>query len=221
MGDAGELKNLTDEALAGMMHLKKDEGDRLGAFAELFDRFSGPVAGVYESLSLSPELVDDLTDDLFTRILEKGLGNYDPAQPVWPYLQQMARNLASGHLRLKKNQPSRPLPRELPARNAPGPDEVAAEADQLRYIQVLIHHLPKDEQEVINGVMMGETRSETCQKAHMSPEAYSRARPRALREVADGLGEEVEKRPRRPQQPQQEEQPPQQPKQTPDGEVKP
>jgi RNA polymerase sigma-70 factor (ECF subfamily) len=119
------------------------------AFETLVNRYSRRIFDYCRRLVGDVTRAEDLAQETFVKFYF-ALHQYDPAQPLPPYLYRIAHNLCLDHLR-KKKIPTVPLtweeedgePRELPlADGRSAPDELADRAEVQAAIDEALGALP-------------------------------------------------------------------------------
>jgi RNA polymerase sigma-70 factor (ECF subfamily) len=93
--------NLFKKDQLTVLAIRMKKGDRKAA-AELYDELSGKVYGFFFTRTSRKEIAEDLSQDIFVRLVEK-IDGFDEAKgkfPVWFW--QMARNMLVDHYRTKK-----------------------------------------------------------------------------------------------------------------------
>ncbi|MEM6524254.1 MAG: sigma-70 family RNA polymerase sigma factor [Bacteroidota bacterium] len=87
---------ISDETL--MEQVRKGE---LRKATELFDRYNKPLYSFFVRLTLDRDLSNDLTQNVFLRML-KYRKTYQPGKPFKAWIYQMARNIHADHYRKNK-----------------------------------------------------------------------------------------------------------------------
>ncbi|MFI9384123.1 RNA polymerase sigma factor [Kutzneria sp. NPDC052558] len=108
-------------------HERPDPGDPAELFARLYDEHA-PALQRYLARRIGPETADDLVAETFLAAIA-GHGNYDPSQPIRPWLYGIATNKLRRHLRQERRRYQATA--RLAARNRPADDHEAAVADRV------------------------------------------------------------------------------------------
>jgi RNA polymerase sigma-70 factor (ECF subfamily) len=119
------------------------EGDN-AAFAEFFDRYDHRLRLYCTKVVGSLEIAEDLTQELWERIVKMRLAPTEIAEPAH-YLMKMARNICLKHLQRRRNHSSLEDLRE-----GEHPQAVVHEASHLEeLVTMAVAELPLDQREVI------------------------------------------------------------------------
>jgi RNA polymerase sigma-70 factor (ECF subfamily) len=120
------------------------------AVGELYDRYQQAVFRYIWARIPNPQLAEDLTGEVFTRMLSNLPGYKITDAPFLAWLYAIARNLVSDHHR--KNNKQDPLPIEqvetLPSQ-APGPAESAENLLFIQQVQAALDDLNASRREVL------------------------------------------------------------------------
>jgi len=135
-----------DESSLLPRHLAGDEA----AFAELVDRYRGPVFSYLVRCGVAPDDRDDLFQEIFIRA-HRAAATYDPGRPLHPWLFTIVANAVRNHLRRQR---VRSLVGSVddagePAAGGPGADRVAAGRQTLAWLEQRIRELPPARREVL------------------------------------------------------------------------
>ena len=169
----------SDEEL--MAEVKADNLDQL---VPLFERYQGPLFGFLCRLCGDEEIGQDLTQNVFYRVL-KYRTSYQTGQPVRAWLYQLARHVHADHWQKSR--------RQQPATDLNGAEQTsshgrAAQAqrqatDQQQALQEALNLLPAEQREILVlhrfqgfdyteiGTMLGCTAGAARVKAHRALEA--------------------------------------------------
>jgi RNA polymerase sigma factor (sigma-70 family) len=139
----------TDEALMAQVR----DGD-LRKLALLFERHHRPLYNFFRHMNGDPDLSEDLTQEVFFRIL-RYRQTYDERRPYAAWMYQIARNTnieaaqkRKGELRLVPNQNDDSEPLE-PASPAPGIEETLGRRQQVKLLRQAMDQLPNDKRELL------------------------------------------------------------------------
>lgn len=114
------------------------------AFTEFFDRYDHRLRLYCTKVVGSIEIAEDLTQELWERIVKMRLAPIEIAEPAH-YLMKMARNICLKHLQRRRNHASLEGLREMEH-----PRAVAYEASHLEeLVTIAVAELPLDQREVI------------------------------------------------------------------------
>lgn len=116
--------------------------------AEIYDCYAGPIYGYLYRIIGDAAQAEDLTGEVFVRLLQALRTNRAPRHNLAGWLYRVAHNLAMDLFRSQKKQPAVPLFEELLAQAGPGPDELEnVQAGQR--LRAHLRHLTSDQQRVI------------------------------------------------------------------------
>jgi RNA polymerase sigma factor (sigma-70 family) len=139
--------NMTDNALMARVRA----GD-LAKLAVLFERHHRALFRYFVSMNRSREMAEDLVQDVFFRML-RYRGSYDSQQSFTAWMYQIARR--AGLDRAQKHRAEVTgidefvTGRAEPVSPAPGPEERAAQGQNLTLLKRALDKLPSDKREVL------------------------------------------------------------------------
>jgi RNA polymerase sigma factor (sigma-70 family) len=138
---------LTDDEL-----MTQVSGGAVDQLSTLFDRHHRALFRFFHHLSSSGALAEDLTQEVFFRML-KFRGTFQPGARFTPWMYQIARNVHVDHLRKRQNETSLWDDRQEAPYELPDP-QVSAETRLLRSADVAIlrralEQLPADRRELL------------------------------------------------------------------------
>jgi RNA polymerase sigma-70 factor, ECF subfamily len=133
---------------------KAKSGDR-GSFDALYRMYAAPVYRFAFARTRNPDDAEDITQDVFLKMLE-ALGSYqERGSGMLPYLFTIARNLIINHG--KKKRADVMPPDELDRHGAgEDPEMVAIQKEDKRDVLLLLEELNEGEREVIELKFFGE-----------------------------------------------------------------
>lgn len=176
----------TEAALA-----ERSLGDR-EAFAALYDRYFPRVYNYVRFRCTDPATADDLTSQIFERVLDR-IGTYQPkTAPFGAWLFAIARNLLNDHLRAQRRRTWVSLDelKQLFSR-APGPEETVIAAETHRRLLEALDKLSERERDLIAlKFTAGLTNRQIAEMSGLSESNVAVIVFRALRQLRDLLGEE-------------------------------
>jgi RNA polymerase sigma-70 factor (ECF subfamily) len=118
------------------------------ALAEIYDRHAGPIYGYLYRLLGDPAQAEDLTGEVFLRLLHALHTGRAPRDRLEGWLYRVAHNLAMDLFRRQKKGPSVPLDEELAAEGNQPPD-VVHDRQVTERLRASILRLTSDQQRVI------------------------------------------------------------------------
>jgi len=131
---------ISDEQL--MQHYREGQ---YAAFEQLYARHRPPLLRFYRRQTGSPELAEELLQEVFMRLI-RSRERYQPSAPLRIFLWQIARNLLIDHYRRQRRSlPSSYAdfdPDQVAASERVQPDHAAAHNQQLERLLSLIGELP-------------------------------------------------------------------------------
>ena len=129
------------------------DGD-LRKLALLFERHHRPVYNFFRHMNGDPDLSEDLTQEVFFRIL-RYRRTYDDKRPYSAWMYQIARNTnieaaqkRKGELRLVPNQDDETDPPET-ASPRPGIEETLGRLQEIKLLRRAMDRLPSDKRELL------------------------------------------------------------------------
>ena len=142
--------NQPDETLMGQVR----EGD-LRKLALLFERHHRRVYNFFLHMNGDRDLSEDLTQEVFFRILRYRL-TYEEGRPFSAWMYQIARNVNvanasknKGELRLVTNPGSDEASGLEPASREPDAEEALGRRQEIRLLTKALHLLPEEKREVL------------------------------------------------------------------------
>jgi RNA polymerase sigma-70 factor (ECF subfamily) len=147
------VNSMQDEAREIARGLRRHDPDLLD---ELIARYQYRLPRYLWSLTGNREAAEDLFQDTWIRVLEKG-HQYDPRWRFEAWLFSIARNLAIDLLRRRQpesldallNPGDEGAAREWPDRESPTPLEAVVAGEQSERVAALLRRLPPDAREVL------------------------------------------------------------------------
>lgn len=121
----------------------------MDAIGELYDGHHEQIFRYVWSRVRHKEVAEDLTGEIFTRMV-KHLPSYQPQQaPFRAWLYQIARNLIVDHYRRSSDQTAVPLQRVDLITNKPNPDSVIERQLSLEKVQDALERIDAEQRDVI------------------------------------------------------------------------
>ena len=138
------MLNISDEALMAQVR----EGD-LRKLAVLFERHHRALYNFFRHTSGDPDLSQDLTQEVFFRIL-RYRSTYDQARPFTAWLYQIARNTRTETVQKRRGE-LRLVPDLADDLASPRPlaDETLERSQEIRLLRQALDQLPADKREVL------------------------------------------------------------------------
>ncbi|HEY7031958.1 MAG TPA: sigma-70 family RNA polymerase sigma factor [Thermomicrobiales bacterium] len=171
--------------------------DRM-AFGVLYDRYVARVYGYCYRRLTTPEEAEDATSLVFTRALA-ALPRYRDNGPSFAaWLFAIAHNVVVDELRARRERDrgmpwsGDGVPRDVDP--APGPEENALFAEDVRELRALVSHLPAEQAQLIELRLAGLTDKEIAFVLGRSHGAVRVAQYRAVRRLRTMLGREAKER---------------------------
>jgi RNA polymerase sigma-70 factor, ECF subfamily len=118
------------------------------ALAEIYDRHAGPIYGYLYRLLGDAAQAEDLTGEVFLKLLQSLGTNRGPRDRIDGWLYRVAHNLAMDQFRRQKKAPAVPLDEELVAEGHQ-PSEVVEQRLARQQLRAGIRRLTSDQQRVI------------------------------------------------------------------------
>jgi RNA polymerase sigma-70 factor (ECF subfamily) len=128
--------------------LKRARAYDAQALADIYDGHAGPVYGYLYRLLGDPAQAEDLTSEVFLRLLQVLGTNREPRDRIDGWLYRVAHNLAMDHFRRQKKAPAVPLEENLVAEDRQ-PTDVVEERQTRQQLRACIHRLTSDQQRVV------------------------------------------------------------------------
>ncbi|MEO1513936.1 MAG: sigma-70 family RNA polymerase sigma factor [Bacteroidota bacterium] len=134
---------MTDEQL-----MNEVQQGKLNTLSVLFERYKGQIYGFFFRLTYDQSLCDDLTQQVFERIL-RYRHSYNPTHSFRSWIFQIARNIRLDHLKRQK----------MPMKTTPNWDRIQGvegnvsesieKREQLEALEKALHLLTDDQREVL------------------------------------------------------------------------
>jgi RNA polymerase sigma factor (sigma-70 family) len=142
---------VTDEKLMAEVR----EGD-LRKLAILFERHNRPLYNFFLHMNGNPDLSEDLTQDVFFRIL-RYRHTYDQNRPFTSWMYQIARNASIDMAHKQRGELQLVTGREEeeeraagePVSQLPGAEETLRKQQEIRLLRRALERLPDDKREVL------------------------------------------------------------------------
>ena len=139
----GSIRETDERALMD----RAQSGDR-EAFGLIVHRYLERVYRVAYAVVRNADEAEDIAQDTFVRAF-RGIGRFDVDRPVFPWLYQIARNLAFNRIqRVRNRETSMPEFDSLVATGR-GPEETAVMAGEAARIRAAVEMLPEQHRVVI------------------------------------------------------------------------
>ena len=139
--------NATDNVL-----MARVSAGELAKLAVLFERHHRALFRYFVSMNRDREMAEDLVQDVFFRML-RYRASYDPQRPFTAWMYQIARRASMDRAQLHRAEvvgiEEFTERRMEPASPAPGPEEHAAQGQNLRLLRTAMDRLPADKREVL------------------------------------------------------------------------
>jgi RNA polymerase sigma-70 factor (ECF subfamily) len=175
----------TDEDLLELVAQRRDEA----AFDELYRRYARAVYGVVRRRLGDHARSEDVVQEAFTSAWRAAAGYRRERGPATGWLFAIARNAAVDALRSRAPAGDSEVP-DLPD-DAPGPDGLAAAADDAFRVHAAVDGLPDHEREVIElAYFSGLSQSEVAARLGLPLGTVKTRSHRALARLADRLADE-------------------------------
>jgi RNA polymerase sigma-70 factor (ECF subfamily) len=184
MGPATEQSDETEI----MRCVQQGRGDLVGL---LFDRHHGPVYGFFVNLTRDSHLSEDLTQEVFLRVLRYA-GSFKDGAPFRPWLYRIARNVVQDHW--SRQRPTADLRGlEILPDTHPTAQELALTASDHARLQRALDRLPAEKRELL---LLSRNEAFTSQDLAglfgCSPSAVKVRVHRALKDLRDAFFQPVE-----------------------------
>lgn len=131
------------------------------AFAELYDRFSGPLFGTALRVVRDPDEAQDIVHDAFVAVWEKA-GTFERSRgTAFSWFVTLVRNRAIDRVRMRRRRAellSHAAPSDLGYADhqaAPTADTVATSADDARIVRAAVAALPAEQQHALELAFFG------------------------------------------------------------------
>lgn len=139
----GSTVEIDEQAL-----IERARGGDADAFGAIVARYLERVYRVAYGVVRNADDAQDIAQDTFVRAF-RGIDRFDTSRPVFPWLYQIARNLALNRIeRVRKRETQFPDYDALVA-SGPGPEAVAVAADESTRIRAAVMCLPEQHRRVI------------------------------------------------------------------------
>lgn len=128
--------------------IQRAQSGDAAAFAEIYDRYQPPVYRYIYHRVGSEHAAEDLTAEVFVRMVEKIYRYAYRGRPLLAWLYTIARNLVADHHRQRRQLPPVPLDENMPADTA-CPEEAAAQRWTQQELTAAIAELTEEQRMVI------------------------------------------------------------------------
>lgn len=118
------------------------------ALAEIYDRYAGPIYGYLYRIIGDPAHAEDLTGEVFLRLLQVLRTRRAPRDNLEGWLYRVAHNLAMDLFRRQKKGPAVPLAEEMIAQDSQ-PPELVEDRQVKQQLRARIRCLSSDQQRVV------------------------------------------------------------------------
>lgn len=118
------------------------------AVGEIHDRYYAVVYRYARFRLNDDQLAEDLTSDVFVRLIEALQLGKGPRTTIQGWLLGTTANLVADHYRRAYRHPQAELTEQVPA-NGPQPDDLAARSELGRHLQQALTALTPDQQDVV------------------------------------------------------------------------
>jgi len=156
----------------------------LGAVAELYDRFAGPIYTVALSRLGDRQLAEEAVQDVFVKAW-RAAATFDPERALSPWLYEIARRSAADIVRRERRRPTTTrLSTAVPADDGP----TLGDAWEAWEVRRALAELPPDELELVRLThFVGLTRSEIAERLGLPIGTVKSRMHRAHRRLAERL----------------------------------
>ena len=167
------------------------QGGEIGAFEELFRRWSAPLLRYLERMTRDAAAAEELVQEAFFRV-HRARDRYEPRAKFSTWLYQIATNLARNELRRpRRRELHRSLDEEgapaLPAAG-PGPDAAADARRQAAEVERGLAGLPERQRQALwLAAVEGLSYAEVAEVLEVTPAAVKSLVHRARASLADAL----------------------------------
>lgn len=170
--------------------LRAKQGDQQ-AVGELYDRHYEAVYQYIFYRITNKNFVDDLTADVFMRMLNNLEDYQERGRPFLAWLYTIARHLVIDHYREQKHKPDLPIKEELLSGERGKPAAHLVKQETSSCFTRALHHLTGPQREVIHSRFI-EQRStrETAEILDKTSEAVRALQYRALKALEEALNKE-------------------------------
>ena len=127
---------------------KAKNGDQQ-AFEEIFNRCQPAVFRYFHFRLQDSAEADDLTGEVFVRMVEKIKSYDDQGRPILAWLYTIARNLLTDHYRKKGLHVQVELDESLPETEMPNPVEISEQNTQRSQLQLALRQLTEIQRQVL------------------------------------------------------------------------
>jgi RNA polymerase sigma-70 factor (ECF subfamily) len=148
------------EAVDARLMQQVAQGDKQ-AFAELYDRFSGPLFGTALRVVRDPGEAQDIVHDAFVAVWEKA-GTFENSRgTAFSWFVTLVRNRAIDRVRMRRRRAellADSFPADLgyaPEAEAPAGDDAAAMGDDARVVRDAVATLPPEQQRALQMAFFG------------------------------------------------------------------
>lgn len=119
------------------------------AFEEIFNRCQPAIFRYFHFRLQDTTEADDLTGEVFVRMVEKIKSYDDQGRPILAWLYTIARNLLTDHFRKKGHRVQVELDESLPETEIPNPVEISETNAQENQIRLALRQLTEIQRQVI------------------------------------------------------------------------
>ncbi len=178
----GPAMEQTDETEI-MRHVRQGRGELVGL---LFDRHHGPVYGYFVNLTRDAYFSEDLTQEVFLRVLRYS-GSFKEGAPFRPWLYRIARNVAQDHWSRQRPTVDLQALEALPDAHPTAQEQALEAADHAR-LRKALDRLPAEKRELLLLSRNGElTSQELAGLFGCSPSAVKVRVHRALKDLREAF----------------------------------
>ena len=153
-------------------------------FEALFDRFYTPLFRYCNRMTGDPDQADDLAQEAFFRLLDRGVKGTEAGLRVW--LFRVATNLARDRARTRENR-RRILSAFPPPEVTPGPDRDMERRERVGRVRAALGGMNPRDREMLLLRQEGFSYREIAEATGVSPGSVGTMLARALRRFAEEL----------------------------------
>ncbi len=169
------------------------QGDKQ-AFAELYDRFSGPLYGTALRIVRDATEAQDIVHDAFVTLWEKAANFETERGSAFSWVITLVRNRAIDRVRMRRRRAellAESVPSDLgyaESSNAPSVEDAAALGDDARVVRAAVATLPPEQQRALELAFFGGLTQEEIARKLSEPLGTVKARiRRGLLKLRDAL----------------------------------